>query len=91
WLDSSNLAEHSAALQGIGSALKADGDLMLYGCRVGKDSAGQAFVDQLAALTGADIAASTDDTGAQALGGNWTLERSSGVLQSASLGAQLSG
>ncbi|MCE5983706.1 DUF4347 domain-containing protein [Pseudomonas sp. LF19] len=91
WLDSSNLAEHSAALQGIGSALKADGDLMLYGCRVGKDSAGQAFVDQLAALTGADIAASVDDTGAQALGGNWTLERSSGVLQSASLGTQLSG
>ncbi|WKY30959.1 DUF4347 domain-containing protein [Pseudomonas donghuensis] len=91
WLDSSNLAEHSAALQSIGSALKADGDLMLYGCRVGKDSAGQAFVDQLAALTEADIAVSTDDTGAQALGGNWTLERSNGMLQNASLGAQLSG
>ena len=35
WLASNNLAEHRAALESIGSALKADGDLMLYGCRTG--------------------------------------------------------
>ncbi|WP_291607974.1 Ig-like domain-containing protein [Comamonas sp.] len=85
WLASNNLAEHRAALESIGAALKADGDLMLYGCRVGDSSKGQAFIDDLASITGADVAASSDDTGAAALGGNWTLERSSGVIETATL------
>jgi hypothetical protein len=85
WLASNNLAEHREVLVSIGAALKADGDLMLYGCKVGEGAKGQAFIDQLAAITGADVAASTDDTGAAALGGNWTLERSSGVIETAAL------
>ncbi|KQQ62467.1 hypothetical protein ASF84_26880 [Pseudomonas sp. Leaf127] len=85
WLASNNLAEHSEALVSIGSALKADGDLMLYGCDVGEGEKGQAFLDQLAAITGADVAASIDDTGAAALGGNWALERSSGAIETAAL------
>ncbi len=85
WLSSANLAEHSAALQGIGAALKADGDLLLYGCDVGQGDKGQSFLDQLAAITGADVAASADDTGAAALGGNWSLERSSGAIETAAL------
>ncbi|QPG62359.1 DUF4347 domain-containing protein [Pseudomonas sp. BIGb0427] len=85
WLSSSNLADHGETLQSIGQSLKADGDLMLYGCQVGKDDAGQAFVSQLASLTGADIGASSDDTGSGALGGNWTLERSSGPLATTAL------
>jgi len=91
WLSSANLAEHSASLQGIGAALKVDGDLMLYGCDVGQGDKGQSFLDQLSAITGADVAASADDTGAAALGGNWTLERSSGVIETTALGAQLQG
>ncbi|MDD1012709.1 DUF4347 domain-containing protein [Pseudomonas rubra] len=91
WLNSSNLVEHRAALETIGSALKADGDLMLYGCRVGDDNSGKAFIDNLASITGADIAASTDDTGAQALGGNWSLEVSNGVIETHALGNELSG
>ena len=85
WLASNNLAEHRAALESIGAALKADGDLVLYGCRVGDSSKGQAFINDLASITGADVAASSDDTGAAALGGNWTLERSSGVIETATL------
>lgn len=85
WLASSNLSEHRAALESIGSALKADGDLMIYGCRVGDSSTGQAFIDQLAAITGADVAASADDTGSALLGGNWTLERSSGAIETTAL------
>ncbi|MQG95527.1 DUF4347 domain-containing protein [Pseudomonas sp. MN1F] len=85
WLASSNLAEHRAALESIGAALKADGDLMIYGCRVGDSSTGQAFIDQLAAITGADVAASADDTGAALLGGNWTLERNSGAIETTAL------
>ncbi|QTX19400.1 DUF4347 domain-containing protein [Comamonas aquatica] len=85
WLSSANLAEHSAALQGIGAALKADGDLLLYGCDVGQGDKGQSFLDQLAAITGADVAASADDTGAAALGGNWMLERNSGAIETSAL------
>ena len=85
WLASNNLAEHRSALQSIGATLKADGDLMLYGCDVGEGSKGQAFLDELASITGADVAASVDDTGAAALGGNWTLERSSGVIETSAL------
>ena len=91
WLNSGNLAEHSAALESVGAALKADGDLMLYGCKVGENSKGQALLDGLAAITGADVAASTDDTGAAALGGNWTLERVSGSIETTPLGAELGG
>lgn len=85
WLASNNLAEHRAALESIGAALKADGDLMLYGCDVGQGEKGQAFLDQLASVTGADVAASVDDTGAAALGGNWSLERSSGAIETSAL------
>ncbi|GGU56886.1 hypothetical protein GCM10009504_12330 [Pseudomonas laurentiana] len=85
WLASNNLAEHRAALESIGAALKADGDLMLYGCDVGQGEKGQAFLNQLASITGADVAASVDDTGAAALGGNWTLERSSGSIETSAL------
>jgi len=90
WLNSGNLAEHATELQSIGAALKADGDLMLYGCKVGEDGKGEAFIDDLAAMTGADVAASTDDTGATSLGGNWSLERSSGPIETVALGAELS-
>lgn len=91
WLSSANLAEHSAALQSIGAALNADGDLMLYGCRVGSSEKGLAFLEDLARFTGADVAASADDTGAASLGGNWALEHSAGTIEAAALDFTASG
>ena len=91
WLAGYNLAEHREALESIGAALKADGDLMLYGCKIGETEQGQAFLDELASITGADVAASADETGAAILGGNWTLERSVGSIETTALGAQLEG
>ncbi|MEL7274455.1 MAG: DUF4347 domain-containing protein, partial [Pseudomonadota bacterium] len=58
----------------IGAALTADGDLMIYGCDFGQDIDA---LDELALATGADVAASTDDTGNAALGGDWDLEATS--------------
>lgn len=78
WLSSANLGEHSAALQSIGTALKATGDLLLYGCNLAQGDQGQDFLGQLAAITGADVAASSDLTGSLQKGGNWTLEKSVG-------------
>ncbi len=81
-LDATSLTAYAAQWADVGGALAPDGDLLLYGCNVGAGSLGQAFVDALAAVTGADVAASADTTG---LGGNWQLETTSGVVQSASL------
>ena len=81
-LDSAALHGYSAMLATIGSALLPTGDLMLYGCNIGAVDVGQHFVTTLAALTGADVAASDDLTGSAVFGGDWELEVKSGVIES---------
>ncbi|MEX8195133.1 DUF4347 domain-containing protein [Comamonas guangdongensis] len=76
----SSLDGRSTELAAIGDALKPDGDILLYGCNIGEGTEGARFVSELARYTHADVAASTDATGAASLGGNWTLERSSGHI-----------
>ncbi|MEQ9472029.1 MAG: DUF4347 domain-containing protein [Roseitalea porphyridii] len=75
------LAANADALQLIGNALSEAGDIVLYGCNIGADGSGQDFINQLAALTGADISASDDMTGADALGGDWDMEAASGDIE----------
>jgi hypothetical protein len=74
------LAAHSDAIAAWARAFATDGDLLLYGCDVAAGPAGNAFVNALARLTGADVAASDDATGAARLGGDWDLERTTGVI-----------
>jgi hypothetical protein len=76
-LDQANLSGYSAALAQIGSALSDSGDLLLYGCNVAQGDSGQAFIEQLAAATGADVAASTNLTGSSLAGG---LEETAGQV-----------
>ncbi|WP_328591693.1 DUF4347 domain-containing protein [Prosthecochloris vibrioformis] len=78
--DSAALERYAAELAIIGNALTAEGDILLYGCNVGAGDEGRAFVDQLAAATGADVAASDDMTGAAQKGGDWELEVVSGEV-----------
>jgi Ca2+-binding RTX toxin-like protein len=85
WLSSANVADHTDSLAAIGGALAAEGDLLLYGCSVAAGAAGQNFLDQLVAATGADIAASDDLTGA---GGDWVLESVTGSIAAATLSPQ---
>ncbi|ARU88113.1 VCBS domain-containing protein [Pseudomonas sp. M30-35] len=54
--------------------LSAGADIQLYGCKIGAGEAGKTLVGELARWTGADVAASNDDTGSKAAGGNWELE-----------------
>jgi hypothetical protein len=73
-----NLATLQARLvevAGWASHLTPDADILLYGCSVASTAGGRAFVNTLANLTGADVAASTDPTGA---GGNLILEYTTG-------------
>ncbi|MBF0589699.1 MAG: DUF4347 domain-containing protein [Magnetococcales bacterium] len=85
WLTGENATDHSEALGALGSALDADGDLLLYGCGVAADKDGRAFVDALADITEADVAASDDRTGSEALGGDWELEVTSGEVKTATI------
>ena len=70
-----------AEMAALGSALKAGGDLLIYGCDVAKGADGQQLIIGIAAATGADVAASSDRTGAASMGGNWTFERSVGAIE----------
>ena len=74
-----------AELAEIGSALNAGGDFLLYGCDIAKGADGQRFLQDIATDTGLDVAASTNVTGAAALGGDWVLERTAGVVDTAAL------
>lgn len=80
-LNASNVAEYSDAIQGWGDALREGADLLFYGCDLAGNAAGEQFVDQLADLTGTDVAASRDVTGSAAQGGNWTFEYVSGSIE----------
>ena len=59
----SNVDSYREALTGWQASLHADADILIYGCDVAAGEDGQAFVEQLAEFTGADIVASTDDSG----------------------------
>jgi len=80
-LDARTLTSHAAQLGRIGAALRADGDILLYGCDIAGTPDGVRFLQGLADATGADVAASSDDTGAARLGGNWSLESRVGDVE----------
>lgn len=81
-LDVDGLARRVNELSVLGDALSEAGDILLYGCNVGRDEVGATFLKKLSDATGADIAASNDLTGATALGGDWVLERGVGSIES---------
>jgi Domain of unknown function (DUF4347)/Beta-propeller repeat len=85
WLDLQTLPSHVNQLKSWGAALSADADILLYGCNVAAGEVGRSFVDLLAQVTGADVAASEDLTGNAALGGDWDLEVKTGAIDTASV------
>lgn len=84
-LSNQNIADYQSQLAAIGSSLTDTGDILLYGCNVAQGEVGQAFVETLADFTRADVAASTDLTGASELGGDWILESAIGGINSSIL------
>jgi hypothetical protein len=80
-LAADTLNEHAQQLESWKQSLTTDADILLYGCDVAAGSKGEAFITQLSILTGADVAASTDPTGAAAKGGDWDLEHSTGIIE----------
>jgi Domain of unknown function (DUF4347) len=81
-LDADSLLRRAGEIAGWGRALSGQADLMVYGCDVADGAGGVFLIEGLAALTGADVAASDDLTGATALGGDWVLEQHTGQIES---------
>jgi hypothetical protein len=80
-LSSETLDVYDDALAAWGNALGSKADLLFYGCDLAGGEGGAAFVDSLAELTGADVAASIDLTGSALLGGDWGLEYERGAIE----------
>ena len=81
-IDSAFLAENRDAFAEIGSHLTDNGDILLYGCDLASTAEGRALAADLAEITGADVAASDDATGAA---GDWDLEFTVGAVESDSI------
>ena len=79
-LDASALFQNAAAIAGWGAAFTAEADILIYGCDLAGTAQGIAVVDGLAALTGADVAASDDATGAPQRDADWDLEYQQGSI-----------
>ncbi|MDQ6434273.1 FG-GAP-like repeat-containing protein [Mesorhizobium sp. LHD-90] len=81
-LNTRNLPLYAGELAAIGASLRDDGDILVYGCEVGRGTGGRAFVERLADITGASVAASPRPVGASALGGGWDLSVAGGLPSS---------
>lgn len=76
-IDADAVMSDPASWASIGQHMTADGDIMIYGCNVAGSLDGEMLISNIANLTGADVAASVDDTGVH---GDWDLEYSVGVI-----------
>lgn len=90
-ISGANIEQYRDQFTQLGQSLTADGDLLIYGCDVAEGAAGLAFVDRLADLTKADVAASVDVTGSSAFHGNWTLETRHGAIETAAMALDRAG
>ncbi|WP_161604790.1 DUF4347 domain-containing protein, partial [Roseiconus nitratireducens] len=84
-IESRNLEAFAGDLAGWASSLSTDADLAFYGCRLAESESGRMLLEAVSALTGADVAASDDDTGHASLGGDWDLEATFGQVETLSL------
>jgi len=77
WLDARVVTDRAEAVARWSAALKPGADMLLYGCDLAAGRDGRHLLEALRALTGADVAASLNRTGA---GGDWHLEITRGAV-----------
>ena len=81
WLSDDTLAAYAATINGWQDAFASGADFLFYGCNLAGSADGRALVDNIAGLTGTDVAASDDLTGNAALGGDWDFEYVAGAIE----------
>jgi VCBS repeat-containing protein len=77
-----SIDSYAAEIVGWQHSLTGDADLLIYGCDLAASESGLQLLEDLNTLTGADIAASDDDTGHALYAGDWDLEYSLGHIES---------
>ncbi|MBV1747412.1 MAG: DUF4347 domain-containing protein, partial [Desulfomicrobium sp.] len=80
-----DLDRYGDELGSWGASFEHGADILLYGCDVASGESGVNFVESLASLTGLDVAASSNATGAALHSGDWILEVSSGQIATTAL------
>ncbi|WP_447755785.1 Ig-like domain-containing protein [Pseudomonas nicosulfuronedens] len=78
YVSAENIADYGNSLSQLGASMQAGGDILIYACNTAQGERGQTFVDELASLTGRDIAASDDRTGQSS---DWDLEVTTGTIE----------
>ncbi len=81
WLGQNNLADYAESLGAWSNTLSTEADILIYGCNLAADNSGRQFINELANITEADVAASDDLTGNKLLGGDWDLEFTVGEVE----------
>ncbi|NEO85533.1 MAG: CHAT domain-containing protein [Spirulina sp. SIO3F2] len=81
WIRAENIDDYAAQLQTWGEALTVNADLLLYSCFTALGDTGEALVQHIAEMTGADVAASVDATGSANYDANWVLEASTDSIE----------
>jgi len=76
-----NIERFTHFFSDLGRSLSENGDIFLYGCDIAEGDIGRLFVNKMADVTSADIAASNNDTGSSILGGDWDLEYRIGDIE----------
>ncbi len=84
-LSSENISSYQTQLKAWGHSLSENADILIYGCDVGLQ---EQFVSDISSLTGADVAASDDLTGADWLDGDADLEVNVGTVEADALVSQ---
>jgi parallel beta-helix repeat protein len=82
------LRENANEISSWSIALTDNADLLIYGCNFAGSNEGRLLAESLAAITGADVAGNQDKTGFAGLGGDWQLEVTTGVIESAVIAAE---
>ena len=77
-----SLDRYGEALQTWRGALRSDAEVLLYGCNVAAEDVGIAFLSKLKHLVGVEVAASSTRIGSAQQGGNWSLDVTTGKIQS---------
>ncbi|MEZ5650126.1 MAG: DUF4347 domain-containing protein [Burkholderiaceae bacterium] len=88
FVDADALRAHSRDVSAWAPMLAAGADIMIYGCDLASGTDGRALMTDLASLSGADVAASDDRTGA---GGDWQLEVATGAIGTSALSSDWQG
>jgi parallel beta-helix repeat protein len=76
---------NASAFAAWSKSLTVDADILIYGCNVAQSTVGQSFARNLSALTGADVAENVTASGSALLGGDWSLEYTTGTIEATNI------